>query len=179
MGDDVKDPNLIPGWYAVLFHKLAPVARELGYALAIHGTLARDLDLIAVPWTEQAVPEGELVEAIRAHVGGTINNDPQAQAGDETRTNPVLRAHGRYCWAIQIGGGMYLDLSVTPTHQADIQRLMPGKAYLPREDLQALHDHVAALEAALRDVHGAKITCGCGASCVVGLGEKTLELLEA
>jgi len=29
--------------------------RDCGYAIAPHGSLARDLDVIAVPWTEDAV----------------------------------------------------------------------------------------------------------------------------
>ena len=38
---------------------LCDVAREMGYALALHGSMNRDMDLIAVPW---------VVGALRVHV---------------------------------------------------------------------------------------------------------------
>ena len=37
-------------FYASIYHGLAEVARKHGYALAIHGTVTSDLDLIAVPY---------------------------------------------------------------------------------------------------------------------------------
>lgn len=41
------------------------VARRGGYAIAVHGSLQKDLDLIAVPWTDEASgPAEELVESI-------------------------------------------------------------------------------------------------------------------
>ena len=40
---------------------MVPICREHGYALAMHGTKIRDIDLIAVPWTEKAIPHVDLV----------------------------------------------------------------------------------------------------------------------
>jgi len=38
------------------------IAKEAGYAIGVHGTLERDLDLIAVPWVEGTLKPTELVE---------------------------------------------------------------------------------------------------------------------
>lgn len=50
--------------YKKLIEPLRVKARELGYALAIHGTLKRDIDLIACPWTGHAVDARTLAEAL-------------------------------------------------------------------------------------------------------------------
>ena len=49
--------------WAALALPLKTKARELGYNLVLHGSLARDIDLIAIPWVESAVPAEQLVEA--------------------------------------------------------------------------------------------------------------------
>jgi hypothetical protein len=41
--------------YELLIEPLRAVARSLGYALTVHGSLVRDIDLVAVPWTSDAV----------------------------------------------------------------------------------------------------------------------------
>lgn len=35
--------------YACMYQELAEICRAHGYALAIHGSMARDFDLIAIP----------------------------------------------------------------------------------------------------------------------------------
>ena len=103
--------------YAAILPELRTVARAHGYALALHGSGMRDLDLIAVPWIEDAAADTVLVEALRACVGGFITNDPDAQVGDYTRRSPESRPHGRLAWAIYLfisNGSLYIDLSVMP-----------------------------------------------------------------
>lgn len=82
------------------------IARECGYAIAVHGSLKRDCDLVAVPWTDTAVTPQELIVAIckgaNAHVCGKIENKP----------------HGRIAASIQIDGWCkYIDLSIA-AHRA-------------------------------------------------------------
>jgi hypothetical protein len=109
------------GAYEDLIEPLRIVARSLGYALAVHGSLTRDVDLIAAPWTDDACDATSLAEAIRAEAeritGRTAfwMNDDTAQIGDWTRRNPEPKPHGRLGWSIHIAGaGMYVDLSVLP-----------------------------------------------------------------
>lgn len=90
------------------------VAREHGYAIAVHGSQVRDLDLVAVPWVDEAAAPEVLIEAIRAAVGGFILNRENADPSDFTGRNPEPKPHGRLGWSIHLGGGPYLDLSVMP-----------------------------------------------------------------
>lgn len=101
--------------YEALIEPLREKARELGYALTVHGSLKRDIDLVAIPWTDQAVPARTLAEAIRetAHVvnGAALmrEDDPWHREGC-----PGLKPHGRLVWTFHLGGGPYIDLSVMP-----------------------------------------------------------------
>lgn len=79
------------------------VARRAGYAVAVHGSLSRDIDLIAVPWGEVVESPSALVAAIVSE-GRWLLADPQ----------PEVKPHGRLAWAIRMPGFYrpYLDLSV-------------------------------------------------------------------
>lgn len=104
----------VPACYAMLYVSLRERARELGYVLALHGSLVRDLDLVAVPWTEEAVPAEELAGAIIEASGGFIINREDADPYDFTRRCPQPKPHGRLAWSIHLAGGPYIDLSITP-----------------------------------------------------------------
>ena len=56
------------------------LAREVGYAVGVHGSLKRDFDLIAAPWTEEAVGPHELIKhlcgGMNATVFGIIEHKP-------------------------------------------------------------------------------------------------------
>ena len=84
------------------------VAKALGYAIATHGSLGRDIDLIAVPWVEDAKPPEDLAEQIRATVGGHFSH---SLAGQHLLAN---KSHGRLGCCINIGCGIYFDLSIMP-----------------------------------------------------------------
>lgn len=101
--------------FAVSLPLLQAVARNHGYALAVHGSMATDLDLVAVPWVDDADDAEVLVEALRVAVNGWIRNDPNAYEHDYVNRNPEPKPHGRRAWSIYIGeGAIYLDVSVMP-----------------------------------------------------------------
>lgn len=103
--------------FAWMVPHLTEVARKYGYAIGLHGSMGRDLDLIAVPWVREASPAEVLVEAIRDAVGGSIRNDPQTEDNKyalDTK-NPGEKPHGRRAWSIYFSGHrFYIDLSVMP-----------------------------------------------------------------
>jgi len=108
VGEPGKAPSpALP--YLFLFARLREVAREHGYTLALHGSLNRDCDLIAVPWEEGCSDVETLVQAL-------------AEAGElyrvPGRSDPTPRAHGRLCFALFPGGKEYIDLSVMPPRVA-------------------------------------------------------------
>jgi hypothetical protein len=48
------------------------IARQHGYALAVHGSMERDLDLVAVPWVENVSAPEALVFALAESFRGMI-----------------------------------------------------------------------------------------------------------
>ena len=102
----VKKPHhgnkWMPVMYANYYGILKDIAEEHGYALAVHGTLDRDLDLIAVPWTEDASSPSVLIEAFCKSLG--------SQSVSTFEQKP----HGRAAYSIITGGGGYIDISVMP-----------------------------------------------------------------
>lgn len=103
----VRYPAL-PPLAAAYWLILTEVANQHGYALAIHGSMSRDIDLVAVPWTDEATDAETLVAAFGEAVGygegwsGTIS--------DSATSKP----HGRRAWTLGIGHGAWIDLSVMP-----------------------------------------------------------------
>lgn len=91
--------------YQDILPMLRLMARTHGYALTLHGSGQRDLDLVAIPWTEDAKSAEVLVTALAFCI--------HAQADEP----PIEKPHGRWGWVIQLGGGLYIDLSVMPRQQ--------------------------------------------------------------
>lgn len=108
--------------FAWMIPHLTEVARANGYALGLHGSMNRDLDLIAVPWTEDAKSAEELVEEMRKAVDGWLIKDGTKGGRwdgekfvDATVKNPETKPHGRRAWSIHFCGHFfYIDLSVMP-----------------------------------------------------------------
>jgi hypothetical protein len=130
--------NKVLPFFAARLPNIRLVGRELGYAIGLHGSGRRDLDLIAVPWTDQAKPALELVEAICAAVDGSIVEYPGVER------NPAHRAHGRRAWAIHFGGktsnGRYLDLSVMPLATDEAAIAAEQRAGRAEDLLQRLYE---------------------------------------
>lgn len=116
---------MIAAVYASMLIPLRDLARECGYALALHGSMGRDLDLIAVPWVEDAIAPADLVERIRIHVGGDYLRAPEA-----LRDSPLWQVahhgygghgaagpHGRVKWSIYFGRGPDVATDATDEHR--------------------------------------------------------------
>lgn len=99
--------------YVALFPALMDTAKSHGYALAVHGSLNRDLDLIAAPWVDEVADPCLLAEAIKAACGGKIYGIKTHKDGS-MGINPTPKPHGRLAWTIHLEAGLYLDLSVMP-----------------------------------------------------------------
>lgn len=99
--------NLNPkaNFYAVLYQDFRKAALDCGYALALHGSMARDLDLIAVAWVPEAKPVEDLVTAISERIGKTAFTNYHLDTGSE-------KPHGRICYTLSISGDWFIDLSI-------------------------------------------------------------------
>ena len=104
--------------YAQILPRIRVAAKGLGYAIAIHGTLTRDLDLLAVPWTEEAAEPKALVKMIADTVGGYVIGDRVDERG-YISDHPTDQPHGRMSWNICWGGKVFIDLSVMPRQRTD------------------------------------------------------------
>jgi hypothetical protein len=99
-----------PVFYSVLYNPMKKAALELGYALALHGSMHSDMDLIAVAWVEDAAPIEDLAAAINDCIGNTIWKDHNL----EKRTE---KPHGRIVYSLSIGADWYIDLSIIPPNR--------------------------------------------------------------
>ena len=105
--------------YAALLPDVVKAGRDCGYAIAPHGSLARDFDLIAVPWTDEAASAQELIMRILSVTGATFREGSrQLEGGEWERTHgdiPSRKPHGRLAWSLHLGhSNLYLDVSVMP-----------------------------------------------------------------
>ncbi len=105
----VKDPTPAP-IYCVLFPAIVEAGRKVGYAITVHGSLQRDMDLVAVPWTNEAVEAKALVDAVMEACTGYLEEPRNGR-------DPMLKPHGRLAWSIHIDTGAYIDLSVMPRYE--------------------------------------------------------------
>ena len=98
-----KNPK--PRFYAVVLIQFTEIAKLYGYALAVHGSLANDLDIIVTPWVENHKPIDELIDAFRDVIGETVwRNDSELR-------KPTVMPCNRLCYTIPIIGDWYIDIS--------------------------------------------------------------------
>jgi hypothetical protein len=113
--------------FPTLIEPLREVARANGYALGVHGSLAYDLDLIAVPWSKDVVDARIFAEAIRAkteEIAGYAFQLPYEDDEYFSAGCPGAKPHGRLVWSFHVGGGPYIDLSVIPSADSKGQAVM-------------------------------------------------------
>lgn len=96
----------------LLDHILPPmrlVARERGYAITVHGSLKRDIDLVAVPWREHNVDQpDELVKHLCGAVASVLGRCMR-------HSDASQKPHGRVAYTLVHGGFLAeIDLSVFP-----------------------------------------------------------------
>lgn len=93
-------PNYAPVYVAALYPDLCQIFHSHGYALAVHGSCARDFDLIAVPWVETVSAPEEVVE------------DVLRQIAVHKIGEFITRKHGRRVISLACGfGNCFVDLS--------------------------------------------------------------------
>jgi len=98
----MKPANFAP-IYACIYPQLAELVRQHGYALAVHGSLARDFDLVCVPWGDNPSDPQVVVDSVTS--GFCIQ-----QVGE-----PEMKKHERLAYTISLQfGECFLDLSFLP-----------------------------------------------------------------
>jgi len=97
-------PNFGPAYAAAMYPGLAAIFHRHGYALACHGSLARDFDLIAVPWAELVSSSDAVLKDVTTEYALRLVGEPER------------RNHGRMAYTLSCGfGNCAIDLSFMPT----------------------------------------------------------------
>jgi len=86
-----------PSLYAFYFHVIKEIGFNHGYNIVLHGSMNRDLDLIAIPWQETIGDKNKMMEEICDALGGSILLE-----SEDDRKKFREKFHGRECWIINI-----------------------------------------------------------------------------
>lgn len=116
MRDRTEADDIVRGAYnrALLDLILPPMRRaalDLGYALTVHGSLNRDIDLVAIPWRDHNVADADqLVTVLRGSIMGVTGRCHFEQKWTE-------KPHGRRAKQLLVwcaDNTADVDLSVMP-----------------------------------------------------------------
>lgn len=120
MSKQKKPIKAKPQLYTYFFFALKEIAIGMGYNLVIHGSMDRDMDLIAIPWTDNPAERIDLIIAFDKHLRGISYDKSSAEKGYLYSVLPG----GRHSYVIQLNRGgdwnnytdeqYYLDISITP-----------------------------------------------------------------
>lgn len=120
MNDDILKPKKCkarPNFYASCFELLKDHAYNEGYNLIMHGSMNRDLDLIAIPWTDDPTNELSFIQMLDVELNGNYK---------ETKEEYMFSVlpGGRNSYIIDLfrldksdgykDKQFYLDISITP-----------------------------------------------------------------
>lgn len=112
MKEIVMNPK--PMFYACILESLRKVAKENGYALAIHGSCAKDLDLIAVRWNDKcSTPYGLAMSLFTEISKGWYESFGKIGIKEFNGiTRPERRYKNQIKFSIPIWDDWYIDLTV-------------------------------------------------------------------
>lgn len=117
-----KPINAKPSFYAHCYEQLKEIARNYGYALLLHGSMNRDLDLVAIPWAEKTLDEFEMIKDFhRALTDGNYSDQKEFYLYAEThhgRKQYVINLNRGGAWNNYVDKQFYIDISVMPTKNA-------------------------------------------------------------
>lgn len=116
-----KPKHFKPGLYTMFYEHLKDIAKTYGYNLVVHGSMNRDLDLIAIPWIDNPQPEEKMIQEFEIYLTG------KKIVNDKNKTPFTILPGGRKVYIISLNRGdkhgewvrfedkeYYLDISVTP-----------------------------------------------------------------
>ena len=119
----MKPVQLKPGLYTIFYEHLKQIALEYGYNLVVHGSMNRDLDLIAIPWEDRCCHTKEqlMIKEFQEYLTGKHLLDKKGNAPY------TILPGGRHGYVICLNRGdkhgewvryedkeYYLDISVIP-----------------------------------------------------------------
>ncbi|MEA5111691.1 hypothetical protein SDC9_17671 [bioreactor metagenome] len=97
----IKPIHAKPSLYSFYFEVIKEIGLKYGYNIVLHGSMNRDLDLIAIPWEEIIGDKEQMINDISESIGGNIlmqNRSVDNIEGDRFGIKP----HGRIVYIINI-----------------------------------------------------------------------------
>jgi hypothetical protein len=95
-------------FYACMYEDIRQCAMDCGWAVSLHGSLASDMDIMAMPWIENAVSFKEMIDRVSKLFK---DNDMSSQYVISYNEKP----HNRVVATIPIFADFYLDISTINT----------------------------------------------------------------
>lgn len=92
-------------FYASMWEDLKKAATNCGWALGLHGSLNSDMDIMAMPWTENAVSPEELISELCKCFTGY----------EELRRDVIVsqnKPNNRLVYTLPIWADFYLDINI-------------------------------------------------------------------
>lgn len=88
-------------FYAAMWEDLRNAALDKGWALALHGSLANDMDIMAMPWVKGASSPGEMILALKC----CFDNPKSITVHESEMPN------NRVVYTLSIWADFYLDIN--------------------------------------------------------------------
>ena len=93
--------------YATIWEDIRNAAMDCGWAVALHGSLARDMDIMAMPWVENSTDADTMIQTIVERCFGENMLSKHC-----TKCHKNIKLHNRVCYTIPIWAEHYLDISI-------------------------------------------------------------------
>ena len=105
-----------PALYAFYYETLKGIAKEYGYNLVLHGSMARDLDLIAIPWSAELGDVDEMVTKFAEVLGGWVMPQTEAQMNcfPHGRQSRIVNINRDWIMDKNTDQQYYIDISIIP-----------------------------------------------------------------
>ena len=85
-----KPVHAKPSLYSFYFELIKEIGLKYGYNIVLHGSMNRDLDLIAIPWQEVLGNVVSMVDEIADTIGGVILKTKMVKRGVQSPTEGLF-----------------------------------------------------------------------------------------
>jgi hypothetical protein len=92
-------------FYASIWDDLRNAAMDNGWALGLHGSLSNDMDIMAMPWVENAKPVEVMIKALSDCFTDSVFKEHHLVPHNG-------KPHGRVVYTMSIWADYHLDISI-------------------------------------------------------------------
>ena len=124
----MKPVKIKPGLYCMYYEHLKQIALHYGFNLVVHGSMDRDLDLIAIPWDDRCCLSKEqlMIKEFQEYLTGQVVRNDKGEipfsilpGKRHNYTISLNRGDKHGEWVRFADKEYYMDISVTPLPNED------------------------------------------------------------